>query len=331
MGKAIAFFEGEMLCTKCNYQFTTSVALESFEDRVHFITCPRCKDRFQIRISDEAIEHKKQEIQYVDTLENQRVRGHKDYAAVAASRCGNCGDYLQMGVCPKCHIDNTVFVERSHEVPKVLRNFLIAAYILLIVAGIALIEETIRTGDLCFSVMGSIFPLLGGLIIGYMVTNQVDSIKKKGYGWCFKCKQLLSPRAKYCIYCGKRAMWHLTRTIYIVMIIVIALVLLLVGLLVAFQPVSLSIEEVNFPSNVSGNTVPVEVTLKCIGTKVAYAEDIEVEIDGLGIVTQTFTWHEDIQPRTTSTGTFTVNIQPGSQYFSIHVTVYYHGNFEDYE
>ena len=126
-------------------------------------------------------------------------------------------------------------------------------------------------------------------------------------------------------------MWHLTRTIYIVMIIVIALVLLLVGLLVAFQPVSLSIEEVNFPSNVSGNTVPVEVTLKCIGTKVAYAEDIEVEIDGLGIVTQTFTWHEDIQPRTTSTGTFTVNIQPGSQYFSIHVTVYYHGNFEDYE
>jgi RNA polymerase subunit RPABC4/transcription elongation factor Spt4 len=272
-----------------------------------------------------------QEIAYVDNMENQRVRGHKDYAAVSASRCGNCGGHLQMGVCPKCQMDNTTFVERSHNVPKVLRNFMYVTYIILIVAGLALITEVMATGDLCLSVTGNIFPIVGALIFGLMVSNQVDSIKKKGYGWCYKCKQLLSPRTKYCIYCGKHAFWHLTKVIYIVLIIVIALIVLFVGLLVAFQPVDLSIERVDFPSAIGGTTVPVEITLKCIGTKVAYAEDIEIKIDGMGIETSRFSWPEDIEPRTTSTGTFTVNILPGSMYFSIDVTVYYEGIKKDFK
>jgi DNA-directed RNA polymerase subunit RPC12/RpoP len=331
MGSAVAFFEGDMQCSKCNYQFTATVALNSLEDKYHWVSCPRCKDKFQVKMKDEALQQKKEEFEYVEALKQEDVYQRKEFAKYSAVKCGNCGDNCNAGICPKCNINNADYAQPSYEVPKTLRNFLYVSYIFVFAYILILIFETIRSGYFVDNILRIALPLTFTIIFGFWTSGQINSIKNKGYGWCYKCKKEISPLSKFCIYCGKTAYWHLTRIFYIVLIICIALVLILIGVLVAIQPVTLSIENVDYPSSVTGNSIPVEVTLKCIGTKVAYAESIEIEIEGIGVVSERFTWHEDIEPRTTSTGSFTVNIMPGSQYYSIDVTVYYEGDFEDYK
>jgi DNA-directed RNA polymerase subunit RPC12/RpoP len=331
MGSAVAFFEGDMQCSKCNYQFTARVALNSLEEKYPWVTCPRCKDKFQVKMKDEVLQQKKEEFEYVEIVKQEDIKQRKQYATYTAGKCGNCGGNTQYGVCPKCNINNADYVQPSYEVPKTLRNFLLVSYIFVFVYIFIIIFETIRTGYLMDIIISVFLPLAFTVIFGFLTSSQINSIKNKGFGWCYKCKQEISPLAKFCIYCGKSAFWHLTKIFYIILIISIALVLLLIGVLVAIQPVSLSIENVDYPGSITGNTIPVEVTLKCIGTKVAYAENIEIEIEGIGIETEIFTWHEDIEPRTTSTRSFTVDVIPGSLYYSIGVTVYYEGDIEDYE
>jgi DNA-directed RNA polymerase subunit RPC12/RpoP len=329
MGKAIAFFEGDMQCSKCNYQFTATVALKSLDDKYHWVTCPRCKDKFQVKMKDEVLLQKKEEFEHVEILKQEDIKQRKQYAAYTATKCGNCGGDCHYGVCPKCNVNNVDYAQPSYEIPKTLRNLLYSTYFFILVYIVIIISETLRTGYLFNTIFRIIIPFAASIGFGFLASSQINSIEKKGFGWCYKCRHDVSPIAKYCIYCGKRAFWHLTKIFYIIFIILIVLVLLLIAFIVAVQPVSLSIENVDYPNSVRGNTVPVEITLKCIGTKVAYAEKIEIEIEGIGIETERFTWHEDIQPRTTSTRSFTVNIIPGSQYYSVRVTVYYDGDVKD--
>jgi hypothetical protein len=282
-------------------------------------------------MKDEVLQQKKEDFEHVEILKQEDIKQRKQYAATTAAKCGNCGGDCHDRVCPKCNINNVDFAQPSYEVPKTLRNFLYVSYFFVLGYIVIIISETIRTGYLLENISRSIIPIAVTIGFGLWASSQINSIKKKGFGWCFKCRQEISPLSKFCIYCGKRAFWHLTRIFYIVLVICIVLALLLIVVFVAVQPVTLSIENVDYPNSVSGDSVPVDITLKCIGTKVAYAEKIEIEIEGLGFETQRFNWHEDIQPRTTSTRRFTVDLEPGSQYFSISVTVYYEGDFEDYE
>lgn len=307
------------------------MVLESLDQKYHRILCPRCKEKFEVKMKDEFLEQKRKELDDAKIKEKQMIGGREAHASWYAPKCGNCGNEVISGLCPLCNIKNTYYVQPSYETPKSLRNLMYFTIICFGTFILAIFSETLRTGDFVCTLARFAFLIAGFTALYLIINSQMERIKKKGFGYCFKCKQEISPKSKFCIYCGKRAFWQIPKSYYIAIAIVLILVTILVLLLAANQPASLRIEDVSYPSQVYEDTIPVEIKLINEGGKTAEREDIEIEISGVGIETKTINWHEDIEPRTSSSRTVNVNVEPGSQWYSIRVTLYYKGEFEDYE
>jgi uncharacterized OB-fold protein len=334
MGQPIAYPKGEAECPSCLNQFIATIPILYERQRETEVTCPECSTIFFFPIEYRRMGsgHPAPGGPYPQGINDQKgiylPKGSDNQNLGIASRCGNCRAHLVRSNCPKCGAEAKDYVEPSFEVPKSLKSMANMFFILGLFFVFFIVVSLYSFEDVS-SIMSLVFSAGAGFFFAFFLVNKMDQIRKKGLAGCFWCGKMVSPKSKYCIFCGKRIMWYWSKKVYAAVVITIVLVLLLIMAVVAIQPVSLSIEEVDFPSSATGNTIPVTVTLRCIGTKVAQAEKIEIEIEGVGIETARFTWPEDIEGTKYSTQTFTVNIEGDYQFITIFVSVYYEGDRED--
>jgi Zn finger protein HypA/HybF involved in hydrogenase expression len=333
MGEPIAYIEQEVECHSCLLEFVTVLKIESISQREVNVECPDCGMNFGVPVEYKDIEKEimKQGSSYGEEIKAQQSKTATesvDYQGLGtAKKCGNCKANLRNAICPECGSDVKLYVEPSFVVPKSLRNMFFLYFILGVVFVISLPISLFSGGgeSSCCTMSGFVFASFG--LASYTI-NKVRQIRKKGLAGCFWCGKKISPISKYCIYCGKGAMWYWSKKVYAVTFISIVLVLILILAIIAVVPAHVSIRNVENPSSTFGNSIDVTITLFNEWGSTATADEIEVKIYGTGLVTTTSMWFEDIPVRTESTMTITVSLSSNTA-FSVNVDLFYKGDVED--
>lgn len=187
----------QVLCPECKYTFSVDLPTIG-ETQSYILTCPKCKLKCKVTLEPMA-----PPLKNIPPLQN----------GLTPRYCGRCGSALFNGGCPKCGENIETYLAVSYNVPSSLKRSNICTWIsgflcLVMTIAIATNPPTDPWGNPDYHAMW--VGIIGmGASFGYAfsIINTMDKIKKTGVRQCHKCRRIMSPEAKRCIYCKRRLYW----------------------------------------------------------------------------------------------------------------------------
>jgi len=279
----IELFDDKAKCHNCGYEFTAQLILERKDQETCEVRCPKCHEKYFTMIRPELLAEKEKEMlkEQEEEINIEEAEREMDeiitdyYEENDPQFCGKCKRTVDRYiVCPKCHISPKEFSLRDKKVPGYMKFFEYTFLFLGILAIFSLFLGIIvgQVVDLTM-IIWAFFSL--GSYFSFKYGSKIMSTL--GLITCNNCEAPISPKSVFCIYCGHRVPYAMTRGNKIGMVIALSLVFLLIAGLVILVPPELKIDNITYvrPS-INDTECEVTVTLTNELRKIAEKEDIMI-------------------------------------------------------